>query len=243
MDPIKQFESEVRETIAAMAADLELQTLTKSWIQEISRYKYDYTFTWLGRPIIQFPQDMIAMQEILWQVQPDLVIETGIAHGGSLVFHASMLELIGKGIVLGIDCDIRPHNREAITSHRMASRIKMIEGDSTEEHTLNQVRQIAQDHETVLVCLDSHHTHEHVLRELDLYASLVTPGSYVIVFDTVIEDLPPGFFPNRSWDKGNNPKTAVWEFLKTHDEFVIDHYIQNKLLITAAPDGYLRRIK
>jgi len=205
--------------------------------------KYSYNFSWLGRPIIQYPQDIIAMQEIIWQVQPDLIIETGIAHGGSLIFSASMLELLGgEGKVVGIDIDIRSHNRTEIEKHPMFKRIVMIEGSSTDETIVEEVRQMAKG-KRVLVFLDSNHTHEHALRELELYAPMVSVGSYCVVFDTIIEDLPAGSFDDRPWDVGNNPKTAVWEYLKSHDEFVVDTEIENKILITVAPDGYLKRVK
>lgn len=214
------------------------------WIADVSIYKYSYNFTWLDRPIIQFPQDIIAIQEIIWQIKPDLIIETGIAHGGSLVFSASILELLGgNGQVLGIDIDIREHNRVEIERHPMYKRITMIQGSSIDDSIAQQVYDFARDKKRVLVVLDSNHTHDHVLRELQLYSPLVTKGSYLVVFDTAIEDMPEDFFPDRSWGKGNNPKTAVWEFLKTNDRFEIDKEIQNKLLITVAPDGYLKCIK
>jgi cephalosporin hydroxylase len=183
------------------------------------------------------------MQEIIWKIKPDLIIETGIAHGGSLIFYASMLELLGgNGQVVGIDIDIRKHNRVEIEKHPMFKRITMIEGSSTEEKIVEEVRRLAEG-KKVLVCLDSNHTHEHVLCELELYAPLVSVGNYCVVFDTIIEDMPAGSFSDRPWDKGKNPKTAVYEFLKNNDYFEIDKNIENKLLITVAPDGYLRRIK
>lgn len=204
--------------------------------------KYSYNFSWLGRPIIQYPQDMIAMQEIIWDVKPDIIIETGIAHGGSLIYYASLLELIGHGEVLGIDIEIRSHNRAAIEAHPMFKRIRLLEGSSTAPDIVEQVKKAAKD-KRALVVLDSNHTHEHVLAELEVYAPLVSVDSYCVVMDTVVEDMPENFFPDRPWGKGNNPKTAVWEFLKTHPEFEIDKSIEHKLLITAAPNGYLRRVK
>ncbi len=211
---------------------------------ESCKAKYSYNFTWMGRPIIQYPQDIIAMQELIWKIKPDLIIETGIAHGGSLIFYASMLELIGgEGKVLGVDIDIREHNRKEIVKHPMYKRISLIEGSSINPSVAEQVYTYAKDVGRVLVCLDSNHTHDHVLRELELYAPLVTVGSYCVVFDTVIQDLPDELFPDRPWGKGNNPKTAVWEFLKTNDVFMIDNDIWRKLLISVAPDGYLKRVK
>jgi cephalosporin hydroxylase len=198
----------------------------------------------MGRPIIQFPQDIIAMQEIVWKVRPQLVVETGIAHGGSLIFYASMLELLGgDGVVLGIDIDIRAHNRAEIEKHPMFKRIKMIEGSSVDENVVSQVYEFAKDKTPTLVVLDSMHTHDHVLKELNAYSPLVTKDSYIVAFDTVVEDMPDNFFQDRPWGKGNNPKTAVWEFLKSNDQFEIDKEIDEKLLITVAPDGYLKRIK
>lgn len=230
--------------VQAMGNEKSLNEITKQWFLATSRFEYSYHFTWLGRPIIQFPQDIIAIQEIIWQVKPDLIIETGIAHGGSLIFHSSMLELLGgDGQVLGIDIDIREHNRVEIEKHPMSKRITMIEGSSIDEEIAKQVHDFAKNKKQVLVLLDSMHTHAHVLKELQLYSPLVTKGSYLVVFDTVIEDMPEDFFPDRPWGKGNNPKTAVWEFLKTNNRFEIDKEIENKLLITVAPDGYLKCVR
>ena len=182
------------------------------------------------------------MQELIWQIKPDLIVETGIAHGGSLVFYASILELIGQGQVLGIDIDIREHNRKVIEEHPMFKRIKMIEGSSISDEVVDQVVAFAEGKEKVLVCLDSNHTHKHVLKEMELYSPLVTKNSYLVVYDTIIEDLPKGLFPDRPWDKGNNPKTAVAKFLETNKNFLVDTQMDNKLLITVAPGGYLRRV-
>ncbi len=227
-----------------MAADSELSTLSHKLFLKSCEYRYSYNFTWLGRPIIQFPQDIVAMQEIIWKVKPDLIIETGIAHGGGLIFYASILELIGgDGQVLGVDVDIREHNRLEIEKHPMYKRIMMIDGSSTEEAVVKKVHEAAKAKRQVLVALDSNHTHEHVLRELQIYSPFVTTGSYLVVFDTAIEDMPEGSFPDRPWGKGNNPKTAVWEFLKSSERFVIDEEIESKLLITVAPNGYLKCIK
>ncbi|MEW6183471.1 MAG: cephalosporin hydroxylase family protein [Bacillota bacterium] len=241
---IERFYAEVRKNIQALGKDLVLQVFSNIWLRETSRYKYSYNFSWLGRPIIQLPQDMVAMQELIWRVQPDLIIETGIAHGGSLIFYASMLELIGKdGMVLGIDIDIRNHNRTEIEKHSMSKRITMIEGSSIDNRVLQQVSDLAKGKEKVIVALDSNHTHDHVFKELELYSPFVTKDSYLVVFDTLVEDMPEDFFPDRPWGKGNNPKTAVKQFLQNNDCFEIDKEIEQKLLITVAPDGYLKRIK
>jgi len=239
-----QFEKERLENIAKLGQKAELRELSTKWIAAVSSHKYSYNFTWLGRPIIQFPQDIIAMQEIIWAVKPDLIVETGIARGGSLIFYASMLELIGgDGQALGIDIDIRKHNRVEIEQHPVSKRVRMIEGSSTSEAVVKQVYRFAEGRKCVMVVLDSAHTHDHVLKELHLYSGLVTKGSYLVVFDTIVEDLPEDFFPDRPWGKGNNPKTAVREFLKSNDRFVVDQEVENKLLITVAPDGYLKCIK
>lgn len=257
MDEIERFKAEVEANIESLGRDSDLQALSRVWVREISRHKYAYNFRWLGRPAIQFPNDAWAMQEIIWAVRPDLIIETGIAHGGSLVFSASMLALLelcdaaerGETVdprkparkVLGIDIDIRAHNRAAIEAHPMASRIEMIQGSSISADVIGQVKAIAANHSKVLICLDSNHTHEHVLAELEAYAPLTSPGSYCVVFDTLVEDMPADMFPDRPWGPGNNPKTAVHEYLKSHPEFTIDKAIDHKLLISVAPDGYLRR--
>jgi len=238
-----QFQLEKQAMARQAAADNKFRELGTRWIVAGARHKYTYQFTWMGRPIIQFPQDMVAMQEIIWQVRPDLIIETGIAHGGSLIYYASLLELIGgEGLVLGIDVDIRPHNRIEIESHSMSKRIQLIQGSAVDEHTVQQVRAVASGKRRVLVALDSNHTHEHVLRELELYSPLVTKGSYLIVFDTIVEDMPKECFPDRPWGPGNNPKTAVQEFLKRNRRFVVDEEIDHRIQISVAPSGYLKCI-
>lgn len=238
------FQERNKEMSDSMSQDSGLKDLTQDWFARSSKYEYSYHFSWLGRPIIQFPQDIIASQEIIWRVRPDLIIETGIAHGGSLIFSASMLELIGDdGQVLGVDIDIREHNRVEIEKHRMFKRITMIEGSSIDDDIAKRVYDFAKDKRRILVFLDSNHTHEHVLREMELYSPLVKKGSYLVVFDTVVEDIPDELCANRPWGKGDNPKTAVWEFMKTNDRFEIDKEIENQLLITVAPDGYLKCVK
>jgi cephalosporin hydroxylase len=254
----ENFDLERRLRIGQFAQDGVLNLLAHDWVFESMKRKYLYNFDWLGRPIIQYPQDMVAIQEIIWSIRPTLIIETGIAHGGSLILSASMLALLdyceaiesgtsidpsnSKRKVVGIDIEIREHNRSAIECHPMGSKIEMIEGSSTDQRVINQVAEISKNHNSVLVLLDSNHTHEHVLGELNAYAKLVSVGSYCVVFDTFVEDMPAGYFPDRPWDKGNSPRTAVVEFLKSHSEFVVDESIQNKLLITVAPGGFLKRI-
>ncbi len=254
---MSEFQKEVKDRIVANGADAQLMKVAKQFTLESTVPKYSYNFSSLGRPIIQYPQDMVAMQELIWEIKPDLVIETGIAHGGSLIMSASMLALldmceaieadmnlapkVSKRKVLGIDIDIRSHNRAAIEAHPMASRIQLIQGSSIDSEIIEQVRQISLGYKRILVCLDSNHTHDHVLAELEAYAPLTSVGSYCVVFDTVVEDLPAEMVPDRPWGPGDNPKTAVWKYLETHKEFEIDISIPYKLLITMAPDGYLRR--
>ena len=258
MNLYDQFKQECYSEIDVMGRDNELSELSLQWTNHANTRKYSYHFEWQGRPIIQYPQDMVAMQELIWSVKPDLIIETGIAHGGSLVFSASMMALldmydaieagekldpkISRRKVLGIDIDIRAHNRVAIEAHPMSSRIQMIQGSSIAPEIVDKVHAVAANYSRILVCLDSNHTHDHVLAELQAYAPLTSKGSYCVVFDTVIEDMPKEMFPDRPWGPGDNPKTAVWEYLKTHPEFEIDKSIQHKLLLTVAPDGYLKRV-
>ena len=232
-----------RAYIDAMQADEEFRAVRAQVYAAIAKYRYTYNFNWYGRPIIQLPEDIITMQEIILRVKPDLIVETGVAHGGSLVFSASMLEVLGEGEVVGVDIEIRPHNREAIENHPLSKRIKLIEGSSIDEDIVEQVRATARDKKRVMVLLDSNHTHDHVLRELELYSPLVKQGSYLVVFDTGIEDMPDDTFADRPWGKGNNPKTAVWEFLKQSDRFEIDRELESRLLYTVAPDGYLKCVK
>lgn len=243
MDPVEQFKKEVSENIERMAQDSVVKDLSSQWMNATFPHRYSYNFSWMGRPIIQYPQDMVAMQEIIWRVRPDLIIETGVAHGGSLVYYASLLELIGQGRVLGIDIEIRPHNRVAIEAHPMARRIELIEGSSTDPEVIAQVGGKARACKTVLVCLDSNHSNDHVLAELRAYAPLVSVGSYCVVFDTVVADMPDAFFKDRPWGAADNPKTAVHRFLAESDAFTIDRETENKLLLSVCPDGYLKRVK
>lgn len=255
---MKDFADEVKERVAANANNTQLISAAHEFRQVSMQSMYSYNFHALGRPIIQYPQDIVAMQELIWEVKPDLIIETGIAHGGSLIMNASMLALLdmceaiesGQEIrphesnrkVVGIDIDIREHNRAAIEAHPMHSRIQMIEGSSTAPDIVEKIYQLSAGYKRIMVCLDSNHTHDHVLEELNAYAPLTSVGSYCVVFDTLVQDLPAEMFPDRPWGPGDNPKTAVWEYLKTHPEFVADMDLQNKLLITVAPDGFLKRM-
>lgn len=255
----KRFKAECDVNILEQVKDEELQKITKEFMSRSFAYKYSYNFEFLGRPIIQYPQDIIKFQEIIWQVKPDLIIETGIAHGGSLILSASLLAMLDycdatensslldprkpTRRVLGVDIDIRSHNRSAIEQHPMSSRIEMIEGSSTDPETISHIANFAKNYNSVLVCLDSNHTHEHVLNELEAYAPLVTPGSYCIVFDTIVNELSSELSRDRPWGPDDNPKTAITEFLRKNKQFEIDTDIDAKLLISVAPGGYLKRLK
>lgn len=245
---IENFVDDSARRIEANASNRDLAAAADSFVLPSIKAKYSYNFFWMGRPIIQYPTDIVRIQQLIWDVKPDLIVETGIAHGGSLVLSASVLELLalGGGVrdahVVGIDIDIRPHNRSAILTHPMSRRITMIEGSSTDPAVVTQIAEFASRAKRTMVFLDSNHTHDHVLRELQLYAPFVAKGSYCVVFDTVVENLPAGTVNDRPWDKGNNPMTAVDEFLRDNSDFVIDHGIDSQLLISAAPRGYLRRV-
>ena len=244
MNEIEKFQQEVRANIRGLMNDHDVQALSRIWVREIARHKYAYNFSWMGRPIIQFPQDMVAMQEIIWDSKPDLIIETGIAHGGSLIYYASLMEMMQlDGYVLGIDIDIRAHNRVEIESHPMRKRIQMIQGSSVAADTVAEVAKHAHGKKSVMVILDSNHTHEHVLQELQQYSPFVSMGNYLVVFDTLVEDMPDDLVHDRPWGKGNNPKTAVREFMKSNNQFEVDKAVEAKILITVAPDGFLKRVR
>lgn len=217
-----------------------LDMLSNLWIKVAAEHRLMYEATWLGRPIIQYPTDIVVMQELLWRVRPDLVIETGVAHGGSLVLSASILELMGNGKVIGVDIEIRPHNREAIETHPLKHRIDLIEGSSIADDTLAKVRHASSGAEKVVVFLDSNHTEAHVLRELELYSSLVRPGGYLVAHDGAqgwVWDIPRA---KPEW-KDDHPLNAIKKFLAAHAEFQVDPH-WNRFGITCSPDGFLRRL-
>jgi len=241
---LPQFYEDRRNNSAAMADDVRVRELTMQWFLATLPYKYSYNFEWLGRPIVQYPPDVLALQQIIWDVKPDLIVETGVAHGGSAVFFASQLELLkNDGIVVAVDIEIRPDNRAALENHPLAHRLRLVEGSSIDASTIAEVKALAKNRKRAVVVLDSNHTHAHVLEELRSYSPLVKAGSYVVVLDTIIEDFPAGTFPDRPWDKGDNPKTAVHAFLADNDRFIIDKERENPLLMTVAPDGYLKCIR
>ena len=254
---MKRFDDEVSKRLLENSVNQPLKEAAKNFMVESTKPKYSYNFSWLGRPVIQYPQDMVAMQEIIWKVKPDLIIETGIAHGGSLILSASMLALLdladaethqdesylkkSKRKVLGIDIDIREHNKKEIESHPLASRIAMLQGSSIDPSVIESVKNFSKSYQKILVCLDSNHTNEHVYEELKAYASLVSIGSYCVVFDTIVEYLPENYYDQRPWGPGNSPKTAIDKFLKENHTFQVDHSIDNQLLITVASGGYIKR--
>ena len=271
MDPVEDFNNLVSNNIKRMGEDRDFIGLSRCWIREAQRYGYQQNFTWLGRPIIQVPTDVYAVQELIWACRPDLIVETGIAHGGSLVLSASMLAMLdycdaakagtvidpkaSKRKVIGVDIDIRAHNRTAIEAHPLAHKIATIQGSSIDPDIFAQVRQQAEGYERVMVFLDSNHTHAHVLNELELYAPLTSQGSYCVVWDTGVEVLPDEMCADRPWGKGNNPMTAVWEYMeRLADEgrsgvdgaplsFAYDKVIESKITVTASPNGFLRRVE
>jgi len=244
VDPAELFRQERTLRIRQQGGDTAFTEAARAFTVESARTMYSYNFSWMGRPIIQYPQDMIALQELIWENRPDVIIETGIAHGGSLVFSASMLQLLGgDGFVLGVDIDIRAHNRAAIEAHPMAPRIKMLEGSSVEEAMRDRVVAAIAGRTNPMVLLDSNHTHAHVLRELTLYSPLVKKGGWLIVFDTAVELMPDDFYPDRPWSVGDNPMTAVNAFLQANDRFVIDAAMDAKLAVSMAPRGYLRCVR
>ena len=243
MSDAERFNQEREVAIQKLSNDQNLRDLSLQWMIAADQHKYSYNFSWLGRPIIKLPADIVVMQEVIWRTRPDLIIETGIAHGGSLVLSASILELIGHGQVVGVDIDIRAHNRIEIESHRLSERIEMIQGSSTDSETVKRVAELAQKHSRVIVILDSLHSHEHVLNELRIYSQFVSVGCHLVLPDTFIELFPKGYYENRPWDVGNNPMTAMREFLAQSDLFQIDAPVSNKALISEAIDGYLIRVK
>lgn len=259
MDELKKFELEVEKNIENLSKDKFLKDLSLMWLRDVAPHKYSYNFRWLGRPAIMLPTDGWAVQELIWELKPDLIIEAGVAHGGSLIYYASILALLDiseaiksqqtvevnnpKRKVIGIDVDIRQHNRAEIEKHPMFNWIELIEGSSLSEQVIEKVRDLSVGHENIMVILDSNHTHDHVLAELEAYAPMVTVGSYCIVYDTIIEDMPENQHPDRPWGKGNNSKTAVWEFLANNPNYVTDKKIEDKLQITVGPDGYIKRLR
>jgi cephalosporin hydroxylase len=242
MTPHDAFRRERDAAIARQGGDAAFASLSHAWFDHSAALRYSYNFEWMGVPIIQYPQDMIAMQQIIWATRPEVVVETGVAHGGSLVFYAAMLSLIGGGEVIGVEIALREHNRAAILAHPMAHAITLVDGSSTAEETVAAVRARVAGRRAMVV-LDSNHTHAHVLAELRAYASLVPVGGYMVAMDTVIERMPADFFPDRPWSRGDNAATAVTAFLAEDDRFAVDAAMDARLMISVAPGGYLRRLR
>lgn len=242
MDDHSQFIDERKRRLVSYQREKELIGSAQGFLEQTVHHQYSYNFEWMGLPIIQYPQDLVALQEIIWNTKPDLIIETGIARGGSLVFYASMLaQLGGHRKVIGIDIDLRSHNKARLLNHPMSEWMHFIEGSSISDEIFAQVNEMAKPYQNIMVCLDSNHTSEHVFQELCLYVPLVTKGCYCIVFDTIIENMPKGHYQNRPWDKGNNPKTAIEQYLVENKDVEVDTEIDAKLLISAAQGGYLKR--
>ena len=241
---VNSYISERDSRVEKFKSDQEFINLSKRWRENAIKRKYMNNFSWLGRPLIQFPGDVLAVQELISTIKPNKVIETGIAHGGSLILSSSLMFLnnIKNAEVIGIDIDIREHNRIEINKSRFSNMISLIEGSSIDKEVFNKVSNKISEKDKVMVFLDSNHTHEHVLEELNLYSKLVSKDSYIVVFDTHVEDMPSDFiWEDRPWGKGNNPKTAIHEWIKDNQNFVIDNYLEYKLLLTSAPDGFLFR--
>ncbi|CAK7061649.1 MAG: Rhamnosyl O-methyltransferase [Desulfovibrio sp.] len=246
---LETYKAESLTRVAEYHADKDLQNMGHDFLQTAINKQYAYNFFWCGVPLLQIPQETQAMQEVIWEVKPDCIIETGVAWGGSLMFSASMLcvlescNYITNGLVIGIDIEIRPHNKQNIQAHPLASKIHLLEGSSIDENIVAQVSRLVEDKKRILVCLDSNHTHAHVLQELRLYSPFVGIGSYCIVGDTGIEDFENAPHTERPWGAGNSPKSAVHAFLKESSDFIVDSHTERKLIFTGSPDGYLKRIK
>lgn len=239
-DDRAEFEAMKLQTAAEMATDAELNRRALDVSIDADRYSYSYQWTWLGLPIIQMPPDIVATQEIIWSCRPQLVIETGVARGGSAILSASILEILGEGRVVAVDIDVRAHNRAAIEEHPLAHRIDLVQGSSVDPDVVAQVAALAAGLDRVMVILDSNHTHEHVLAELEAYAPMVTEGQFLIVADTAIEHIPVQDHRPRPWAPGNSPASALDDYVARHPRFEADPHVNAKLLMTSSPGGYLR---
>ena len=242
-DDRQQFLSDRKELIGGMAKDQEVAARNLDLLVASDKNGYSYMWDWLGVPIIQMPADIVAMQEIIWKTRPDVIVETGIARGGSAILHTSLLRLTGKpGKVIAVDIDIRAHNRETIESHPLGDGVTLIEGSSVDPVIIDKIRSLIPADSRVMVVLDSDHTHSHVLAELQLYSQFVTPGMYLIAADTFVEELPVQLHRPREWGPGDNPKTAVDSFLASAPDFKLDADLAAKMLMSSSAAGYLRRI-
>jgi cephalosporin hydroxylase len=242
-DDREQFREQARALANEMAMDEALRSLDHRIVEVSDQHSYSYMWTWLGLPIIQMPSDIAAMQEIIWEQRPQVVVETGFARGGSTILYSSILELIGEGIVVAVDIEFREHNRDAVEKHPLGHRVRFVEGSSIDDEVMAQVGSQVDGAERVMVILDSDHTHAHVLEEIRRYAPLVTPGQFLVVADTVVEHIPSQEHRPRSWGPGNNPQTAVDQFMAENpDVFAVDDWANNKLLMSSSRGGYLRKL-
>jgi len=240
----EEFEQLLRESAAAMAADENLRRDALDVLVRADRYRWIHQTTWMGEPLLNLPQDMFAMQEIIFKTRPKYIVEIGVAWGGGLLFYATLLDVLGGNKAIGVDTFIPDDLRQRLMSHgRLSERICLVNGSSIEQTTLQQVQSLLGDSREVMVFLDSFHTHDHVLQELRFYSPLVGKGHYLICGDTILEDIPVQEHRSRPWGPGNNPKTAIEQFLRENDRFQVDRAIEHKLLLTCNPGGYLRCCK
>ncbi len=237
-----QFNEEKKENIKKAYDNPELHKSALDFITKSDQHNYAYNWTWLDMPIIQMPEDIMLVQEIIWETKPDIIIETGIAWGGSVVLYASILELIGKGQVLAIDKVLPQHNIDAIMKYNFSSRIKLFEGSSIDESIVNAIRDIIKPTDKVMVLLDSNHTHAHVYEELKIWESFVTSGQYLVISDTIVEEIPEQTHRSRSWGHGDNPMTALNQFLSENNKFTRENDYNHKAICSFTRNGYLKRI-
>jgi cephalosporin hydroxylase len=242
-DDRKEFEDEKSRQSRAMGRDVDVFQQSLKLITALDAYGYSYLWSWMGVPIIQMPADVMATQEVIWATKPDIIIETGVARGGSVLFMASLLEIIGKGKVIGVDIDIRAHNREAIETHPMSKRVVLLEGGSVDEVTLARVRAEIPDGASVMVVLDSDHSRQHVLAECRAYGPMVTPGCYMVVADTVVGHVTEENAPRKRskvWFKGDEPLSALQDYMSETNRFEVDEALNGKLVMSSSPGGYVR---
>ncbi len=245
-DDRKEFEAHKVQQCKALGADEATFQQAVDTVVELDKYDYAYLWSWLGLPIIQMPADVVVTQEVIWAAKPDVIVETGIARGGSMIFLASMMQLLGRGKVVGVDIDIRAHNRSSIEAHPLSERVVLIEGPSTSVEVMDKVRAEIPAGAKVMVILDSDHSRDHVLDELRHYGPLVTAGQYLVVADTLLGRIRPDQTPKKRsavWEPGNEPLTAARTYLTETDRFEVDEIVNGKLVISSSPGGYLKCVK
>jgi cephalosporin hydroxylase len=238
----KEFDTERSSLIASLGSDVDLKRDGISFVNSSNLKKYAYTWNWMGLPVIQMPEDLIKVQEIIFETKPDIILETGVAWGGSLLFYASILKSMNHGKVIGIDITIPEHNRTAIMNSRGSELVTLIEGSSVSQDIFKQVNAIIPRNAKVLLILDSHHTHDHVMKELELWSPLVTKGNYLVVCDTIVEFIDAPADRVRAWSKGNNPFTATTDFLSSNIRFSTENEFNKKTLTSFHPHGFLLAI-